>query len=307
MGFARRSRPMLRSDAPSSAKPQIEQPYYRAQYKKTRTTRSITLPETQTDSLLTEKDPNPVEIQHADNPSPILLVCDHAGFAVPLSLQDRMPAPDEMVRHIAVDVGARALAQHVATQLGSTLIMQRYSRLVIDMNRPHESSELCPEVSDETVIDFNQALTEQDKSIRIKKIFQPYHDTIAAMLDDRVHQCTALVAIHSFTPKLRNQAPRPWHADLISRTSVNLAVELRDILHTKRPELNLGVNEIFGVSDASDYTLRTHAEQRDLLGLSIEVRNDLLATDVAIADWGNLLADCLKTVFADHLQNQECE
>ncbi len=212
-----------------------------------------------------------------------------------------MPASDDMARHIAIDVGARALARHIATQIGSTLIMQRYSRLVIDMNRPHESAELCPEVSDETIIDFNQGLTEKDRSTRIETIFHPYHDTIASMLDNCSNPRTALVAIHSFTPRLRKGSSRPWHADLISRTSVDLALELRSILHTKRPELKLGVNEIFGVSDQSDYTLRTHAERRGLPGLSIEVRNDLLATDLQIAKWGDLLTNCLITVFADHI------
>lgn len=261
------------------------------------------MPVAKTETLLTPKDPYPVEIQHADNANPILLVCDHAGSEVPLGLQDRMPSPDDMARHIAIDVGARALAQQIAIKIGSNLIMQRYSRLVIDMNRPHESQELCPEVSDETVIDFNQGLTENDKSTRIKAIFEPYHDTIASMLDNHTNPRSALVAIHSFTPKLHNQPPRPWHADLISRTSVDLALELRDTLRAKRPELHLGVNDIFGVSDKSDYTLRTHAERRGLLGLSIEVRNDLLATKYGVAEWANLLADCLTAVFADRIPN----
>ena len=225
---------------------------------------------------------------------------------MPHKLQDQMPAPEDMARHIAIDVGARALAKAVADRIGSNLIMQRYSRLVIDMNRPQDSAELCPEISDETKIPFNHGLTEIEKSERINAIFDPYHNTIASTLDDKNHSYQALVAIHSFTPALRNRPPRPWHADLISRTSIDVVRTLQDILQTKRPELNFGVNAIFAVSDQSDYTLRAHAERRGLLGLSIEIRNDLLATDTQINEWGELLTQGLSAAFANQIPNLSC-
>ena len=55
------------------------------------------------------------------------------------------------------------------------------------------------------------------------------------------------------------------------------------------------------MSDSSDYTLRTHAENRGLLGLSIETRNDLLTSENDINHWGTLLADGLHAIFADRI------
>ncbi len=255
------------------------------------------------ESLLTEADPYPVEIFRGESASPILIVCDHAGNGVPQILQDRMPEPEDMARHIAIDVNARPVAQIVARELDSTLVAQRYSRLVIDMNRPLDSPELCPEVSDGSAIPFNLNLTRGQIDERIAEIFNPYHIAISVNIDNRDNPPAAMVAIHSFTPQLRDQPPRVWHADLISRTSVDLVLELREFLKLERPQLNFGVNDIFAVSDKSDYTLRTHAEARGLMGLSIEIRNDLLSSDAEIADWGMLLARGLKSIFADRIPN----
>lgn len=210
-----------------------------------------------------------------------------------------------MARHIAIDVGARVLAQVIAQQMGAPLIMQRYSRLVIDMNRPPESHELCPEVSDGTEIGFNRDLTQRARQARLKEIFDPYHCKISDALNDANTPRVAMVAIHSFTPQLVNQPPRVWHADLISRASLDVAFRLRQILQTERPKLKFGVNEIFAVSDKSDYTLRTHAESRQLPGISIEVRNDMLSDAGKITEWGGLLASSLLAAFHEYIAQSD--
>ena len=259
------------------------------------------LPNLNNNLLLTSDDPHPVEIFRVENSSPVLIVCDHAGNAVPKNLQQLMPKPEDMNRHIAIDVGARTVAQIVARALNSNLIMQRYSRLVIDMNRPLDSPELCPEVSDGTPVPFNQNLTDNQKKSRVAEIFETYHNSIAGVLGESENPPKALVAIHSFTPRLRDHPPRFWHFDLISRAAVDLALELKDFLQSKRPEYNYGVNEIFSVSDSSDYTLRTHAENRGLLGLSIETRNDLLTSDTDVKNWADLLANGLQAIFTNRI------
>ncbi len=251
--------------------------------------------------FLTANDPHPVEIQKVDNAIPVLVVCDHAGNSVPKQLQNRMPNAVDMNRHIAIDVGARMMAQTVAKALHATLVMQRYSRLVIDMNRPLDSPELCPPISDGTTIPFNHHLSAQQKAARINAIFKPYHNAIAKICDDCEPPIMAMVAIHSFSPQLRNQPPRRWHGDLISRTSIDVARDLRCLLQVERPDLQFGVNSIFAVTDTSDYTIRSHAETRGLQALSIEIRNDLLTNDDNILYWGRLLAKCLATIFADHI------
>jgi len=68
--------------------------------------------------------------------SPFLLTCDHYGRLIPRMLGDLGLPESELVRHIAWDIGIAGVAEALSKHLDAHLIVQRYSRLVIDCNRP---------------------------------------------------------------------------------------------------------------------------------------------------------------------------
>ena len=53
----------------------------------------------------------------------------------------------ELVRHIAWDIGIAGVAERMAEMLDAHLIAQRYSRLVIDCNRPPGVASSIPVIS----------------------------------------------------------------------------------------------------------------------------------------------------------------
>ena len=70
--------------------------------------------------LLTKNDPHPVEYLPAETKSG-LLVCEHAGSAVPERL-DALGLPDTVLQqHIAYDIGAAATARLIAKKLCTPL------------------------------------------------------------------------------------------------------------------------------------------------------------------------------------------
>src|SRR5699024_3129473 len=100
--------------------------------------------------LLQADDPEPVALLRPDAASPFVLVCDHAGNAVPRQLA-QLGLPDaELERHIGIDIGILGVAQHLSALLNAPLIYQRYSRLVIDCNRSPGGSASRPETADGT-------------------------------------------------------------------------------------------------------------------------------------------------------------
>ncbi len=253
-------------------------------------------------SLLTSQDPNPVEIIPATTPSPVLLVCDHAGDRIPLNLLEHSLSPEDMARHIAVDVNAELVARVIAAEMNSTLIIQRYSRLVVDVNRPESSSELMPKISDGTLIPFNQNISASERKARMDQIYFPYHNRIHELLDERNNSPSALVAIHSFTPRLSNGDCRDWHIDLMSRTSMDFVHSLQNKIQTALPDLNVGISQVFQMHDKRDYTLPHHGESRNIPNASIEIRNDMLAAKEDIDGWGKLLAACLLAALPNDIQ-----
>src|SRR5699024_12052705 len=110
--------------------------------------------------LLQPADPDPVGVLRQGTQSPFVLVCDHAGNAVPRAL-DRLGLPNaELERHIGIDIGILGVAEQLSALLDAPLVYQRYSRLVIDCNRLPDAAGSRPEVSDGTPIPGNRQLTD---------------------------------------------------------------------------------------------------------------------------------------------------
>lgn len=248
--------------------------------------------------LLGTSDPPPVEVIRAAGQAPLVLICEHGGRAVPETLAGHKPAADDMARHIAFDIGAAAVAQGLAVRLDAALALQLYSRLVIDCNRPRHAADLAPAVSDGTRIPFNEALDANGLSARWHAIHQPFHRAIEQLLDQR--RGVTLIAIHSFTPKLRDQPPRPMMAGLLARQDMTLArtLKLAMVAHGAKlgiafPDDAILFNAPYQIEDISDYTIPIHGETRGLPHLLLEIRNDLIADPNGVGLWTDLLAKVL--------------
>src|SRR5260221_9275663 len=85
-----------------------------------------------TSLLLGDADLPPVHEYNDSGRSPFLLTCDHYGRLIPQRLGDLGLPESELTRHIAWDVGIAGVAEMLSKRLGAHLIVQRYSRLVID-------------------------------------------------------------------------------------------------------------------------------------------------------------------------------
>jgi predicted N-formylglutamate amidohydrolase len=252
--------------------------------------RAITMQE-QTE-LLDANDPAPVEVLNPQGGSSFLILCDHAGRAIPRRLGDLgVPAAD-WDRHIAWDIGAAGVCKALAPLLDAVCISQAYSRLVIDCNRRPGHPTSIATISDGTPIPGNCDLGERQKAARAAEIFQPYQDAIAAELDRRAAsgQPSVLIAMHSFTPVFSGVA-RPWQAGMLYNRDPRLAHALATLL--REAGYNVGDNEPYQLSDDSDYTVPVHAERRGLPYVEIEIRQDLIAEAEGQRAWAGLLADLL--------------
>src|SRR5215831_7233361 len=124
-----------------------------------------------TDQLLGEDDIPPVHEVNAGGTSPFLLTSDHYGRVLPGALGDLGLPESELVRHIAWDIGIAGVAERLARMLDSHLIAQRYSRLVIDCNRPPGVASSIPILSEATTIPGNEDLSPDHVETRRREIF----------------------------------------------------------------------------------------------------------------------------------------
>ncbi|MGJ4940598.1 N-formylglutamate amidohydrolase [Bradyrhizobium sp. HKCCYLS1011] len=231
----------------------------------------------------------PVLERHVSGRSPFLFACDHHGRALPRVLGDLGLPESELERHIAWDIGIAGVAEAVAEALDAHLIAQRYSRLVIDCNRPPKAPNSIPMISERTTIPGNEGLTHEAAELRRRAIFDPYHDRINAVIEARTRQGkpTILIALHSFTPVYSGIA-RPWHVGTLYQRDRTLPPLLLKALRAE-PELVVGDNQPYAVSDATDYTIPVHGEARGLICTGIEIRQDLIAEAEGQQQWAERL------------------
>jgi predicted N-formylglutamate amidohydrolase len=230
-------------------------------------------------ALLAPDEPCPVIEANATGPSPFFLTCDHYGRLVPRVLGDLGVSDSEWQRHIAWDIGIAGVVQRLSKNLDAHLIAQRYSRLVIDCNRPPGVPSSIPIMSEATAIPGNEGLSQADAEARRIALFQPYHDRITQILDQRAGETrpTILLAMHSFTPVYAGVA-RPWHIGTLYNRDKRLAAILLRLLHAEG-DLVAGDNQPYAASDTTDYAIPVHAERRGLVHTGIEIRQDLIADE----------------------------
>ncbi|MCZ4351679.1 N-formylglutamate amidohydrolase [Roseovarius aestuarii] len=244
--------------------------------------------------LLAQEDPSPVEVVNRSGASPVLLLCEHAGRAVPASLAQLGLEPCEMEKHIAWDIGAAATARHLAALLGAPLVLQAYSRLVIDANRPLSAPDCIPDISDGVLIPGNTGLDTDARIQRFEEIHKPLHDTVAALLDQRKADGRpgVLVTIHSFTPHFGGQ-DRAMAVGLLFNRDSRLAEALRDALAEIVSDHTVVLNAPYAVDDVGDYAIPVHGEQRGIPHVLIELRNDLIDDEAGQERWAAYVYEAL--------------
>jgi predicted N-formylglutamate amidohydrolase len=246
-----------------------------------------------TSLLLSREDVPPVHEDNAAGSSPFLLTSDHYGRLIPRILGDLGLPESELTRHIAWDIGIAGVADALSKHLDAHLIAQRYSRLVIDCNRPPHAPSSIPRISEATVIPGNEGLARDAIEARHQQIFDPYHRRIADVIEQRLRdrRPTVLVALHSFTPVYAGIA-RPWHIGTLYHRDTKLPPLLLKLLRAEA-DLVVGDNEPYAVSDETDYTIPVHGEARGLMNSGIEIRQDLIADPAGQASWADRLARIL--------------
>ena len=184
-------------------------------------------------------------IRPQGTPAPLLISIPHSGQDIPENyrahynsqLMDRLPDTDWHVDKL----------YKFATELGITIIQARYTRYLVDLNRPPDGSSLY---SDGRKISgvvpsftFEQELLFKDESAlklcqktdhiqeRIQKFFQPYHQAIADELRNlqKTYPHVLLFDAHSIRQNVPTISPEPF-PDLILGDNLS---------HASAPSLSL--------------------------------------------------------------------
>lgn len=237
--------------------------------------------------LLEADEAHPAELINEMGASPFVLICEHASNLLPRNLGLLGLGEADLMRHIAYDIGSASTARMLSRLLDAPLILQRYSRLAYDCNRPPENLSAIPERSEIFEVPGNKNLSAADKLARVTEIARPFHAAIENHLDMRAAngQRAIAVSIHSFT-KNYNGKDRAVELGLLFDRDAWLANQLVK----SYPDLNVQLNEPYGPKDGVLHLMNLHAAPRGLHHLMIEIRNDLIETERGQQQWAQRLS-----------------
>ena len=246
------------------------------------------------ETLLAPDEPTPFAILNPDAIVPVLLVCDHASNRFPQSLGTMGLDYLDRVSHVALDIGASAVAEALADNLGATAVLCQYSRLIVDCNRNLIDESAFLNYGDGVEIPGNHSLQNHEKERRASEIYWPYHNAIKDQIVRlKKHGINPVViSIHSFTPVI-NGNDREWEMGVLWDKDLATA----EIFLTRLVEAGylVGDNKPYSGMDPEDFTIDYHAESIGLPHVGIEISQNLINHDDGVERVSNTLKEIIST------------
>ncbi len=236
-----------------------------------------------------------VAATHRNN---LLFFGDHASKHIPAEYKNLGLENEDLTRHIAWDIGTETVIRELCAHFGCAGHIAAVSRLVIDFNRDSASSSAIPAVTDTTVVPGNQNVSNAEKSRRIERYYEPYHQALGQKIESL--DTPFVISIHSFTPKPYNGPYRPTEIGLLVKDdekSADQLVQSFSRLNKRKGDRNfaVGINEPYSAYDLN-YTVDRHVGPRGLRHLAIEIRQDHIDSEEKAKDIAAVLANRLEPV-----------
>ena len=200
----------------------------------------------------------------------LLLICEHASARIPEPWA--WPEADAWIQgtHWAIDLGARELTFGLSKALGAPAILARFSRLLIDPNRPTESATLIRDEAEGRVIHLSREIDPADRARRIADYYRPYHGRIDRALRERAE--AALLSVHTYTP-VYDGAARSMEIGVLFESCPELGERFAAQLGARG--WRTALNEPYSAADGFAFSPEDHGIRHGRPTLELEVRQDI--------------------------------
>ncbi len=250
--------------------------------------------------LLGADEPGPYELLNPKGTAKCLLICDHASNRVPTKLDNLGLSDEALQMHMAWDIGAGHIIRRLSEILDAPAILGTYSRLVIDLNRRLDHPTAFVTSSEGRSIPGNVAMGDEDRALRIKELYEPFHAEIGRVLDDFAARdiVPAVISVHSFTKQFY-KLTRPWEIGVLWTRDERMPVPVMSYFRQKG--YNVGDNQPYDSRLLRGTTVDRHADGRRLPNVLIEMRNDLVAREQDCDKWAEMLGNCFKNLLQEEM------
>ena len=215
----------------------------------------------------------------------LVFTCEHASPRLPEPWM--WPEEDRWLvdTHWASDIGAAAFTRRVARLMNAPAILSRFSRLLIDPNRPLDSDTLFRQNADGRTVHLNEALLDAERVRRIDRFYRPYHAALSAMVERS--RADTVFSIHTFTDTYEGDA-RTLEIGVLFDHDEEPAERL--VRHLEQAGFHVLRNEPWSGKAGLAYSPVRHAQEFGRCALEIEARQDLIVDESFAARLAEALA-----------------
>lgn len=236
------------------------------------------------------------ETLNAQSASPLLLLGEHAGNAVPEPWGTLGLDPSLFDTHYGYDPGVDWLTRALAERLDAPAVIAAWSRIFVDCNRfADDWDHIRPDLGG-IPVPGNIAAGEAERALRRTVTVEPFDEAVRAVHAGR----KAVVSVHSFTPVMAGHT-RPVDIGILWRQDSPFVRRTIDDL-TRRAAgegLRIGDNAPYDWRTAVAYSLQVHALDHGLPCFYLEVNNALFADPQKAALVARLVGETLEAVIAE--------
>ena len=221
--------------------------------------------------------------------APLLFTVEHASRSLPAPLELTERDRPWIETHWGWDLGAEPLTRAVCDHLGATAHFARFSRLLVDANRPEEAPDLIRSRVGGHLLGFNEGVDDDERERRLAGFYRPYHRAIDETLHDM--GTPALFAVHTFTPVLHEEV-REMEIGVLFDDHATLAYELFELLADAG--FLVALNAPYSGKDGLMYSPWRHGRAHGVPYLELEIRQDLVSTPARVTALGERLGRLLR-------------
>lgn len=202
--------------------------------------------------------------------APIFLTCEHASERMPEGYA--WPEADAWLAgtHWAFDLGAAALVHDLADAMDAPAVLSRFSRLIVDPNRPADSDTLFRAEAEGRPVELNRGIDPAERQRRLDRFHRPYHEAIEARLPG--YDAEIVFSIHTFTPNYEGQV-RQVEVGVLFNEEEELGVRAAEAIRAAGFVTEL--NEPWSGKAGLIYAAERHAHAHGRRALELEFRQDL--------------------------------
>ncbi|MCB9777012.1 MAG: N-formylglutamate amidohydrolase [Alphaproteobacteria bacterium] len=216
---------------------------------------------------------------------------EHASPRVPPPLYADPDDRGWLSTHWGFDAGVRTVTGALVEQLGGAAVLARFSRLVVDANRPPDHPDLVRTHVLGQPLSFNAGLDATEIARRVEALHAPYHRAIDDLLRDE--RPAALVSVHSFTPVWAGRRRALDVGVLFDRCEAEARL-VADALAADGLQTRL--NEPYSGREGLIYAASRHGEAHGLPYIELELNQRLCFDDATAHTLADRLAPALSAL-----------